>query len=94
MRLARWINAFTALALLAFVAPALASGGDVKASAPSGFTVIALVTTDQDWLRKWNTPTPGVALQWHRHAASRPEGDARGILLQRTVEWRPDRALL
>ena len=62
MRLARWINAFTALALLAFVAPALASGGDVKASAPSGFTVIALVTTDQDWLRKWNTPTPGVAL--------------------------------
>ena len=49
-----------ALAIPAAAAPALHSAA--KASAPSGLTAIALVTTDRDWLKKWNTPTPGVAV--------------------------------
>jgi hypothetical protein len=34
-----------------------------KSSTASGFTVIALVTTNPNWLEKWQTTTPGVALK-------------------------------
>ena len=46
------------------IAPASAAqglSGSAKASAPTGFTVIALVTTDPDWLSKWNTKSAGVS---------------------------------
>ena len=36
--------------------------GSAKASAPSGFTVFALVTADPDWLSKWDTPSPDVSI--------------------------------
>lgn len=62
--------AFSILAVLLWlgvhVAPSSAAeglSGSAKASALSGFTVIALVTSDPDWLSKWNTTSAGVSFR-------------------------------
>jgi hypothetical protein len=60
LRLLATIALTVAVVAPAHATPALRSAA--KASAPSGFTAVAVVTTDRDWLKKWNTPTPGVSL--------------------------------
>ena|SRR5665213_1912197 len=55
-----------ASALLALPGGAHAAAGlhdTAKASDRSGFTVIASAITDPDWLKKWNTTSPGVAFR-------------------------------
>jgi hypothetical protein len=63
-KLHHWLAASATLLVLAAVpASAAPYNGTARASAPSGFTVMAGVTTDPNWVKKWNASPQGVPLK-------------------------------